>query len=150
MIRVIRDDGTEILLNTDIILDVTTGPEKNARIHLSNGEILDVKTPVFDVITKIKAYWAGYKQEVREFENPGGDKKDKDRKQKDRDKDRDQSRDKDKDKNKDKDRDQSRDKSKDRDKDKFRSGGRDSKRSSPRDKDRSRDRRSGSEKGSRS
>jgi len=57
MIRLIRQDGVEILLNVDIIKSIRgTGPTV---ITLANGEKLEVKNHSRDITEKIKAYKAG-------------------------------------------------------------------------------------------
>ena len=57
MIRLIRQDGVEILLNVDIIKSIQgMGPTV---ISLSNGEKLEVKNHPRDITEKIKAYKAG-------------------------------------------------------------------------------------------
>ena len=57
MIRLIRQDGVEILLNVDIIKSIQgMGP---TIITHANGEKLEVKNHPGDITEKIKAYKAG-------------------------------------------------------------------------------------------
>ncbi|NIM10519.1 MAG: hypothetical protein GTO45_00875 [Candidatus Aminicenantes bacterium] len=68
MIRVIRDDGVEILLNSDLVQTVEDDKERNAIITLATGEIIKAKSPAYDIVGKIKAYLQGIKQERKEYE----------------------------------------------------------------------------------
>lgn len=68
MIRLIREDGVEILLNTTVIQKVEMGEERRAVITLTDGEILKVKNPVYDVTQKSKAFLKGIKEERRAYE----------------------------------------------------------------------------------
>ncbi|GEM_PF-1711419 len=68
MIRVIRDDGIEILLNTKLIEKVEEDEKFKAVITLSTGEKIKVKTPVYDVIQKAKAYHYGISEERSEYD----------------------------------------------------------------------------------
>jgi uncharacterized protein YlzI (FlbEa/FlbD family) len=68
MIRVIREDGMEILLNTSVIEKVESTRERRGIITLGSGERIKVKTPAFDVIQKIKAAHSGLKQERRQYD----------------------------------------------------------------------------------
>jgi uncharacterized protein YlzI (FlbEa/FlbD family) len=68
MIRLIRVDGVEILLNTDHIQRVELGENRGALITLSNGEKLKVKNPVYDITQKTKAYQKGIKEERMEHD----------------------------------------------------------------------------------
>jgi uncharacterized protein YlzI (FlbEa/FlbD family) len=74
MIRVIRTDGVEILLNTDVIKTVEGSKDIPTVITLNSGEKITVKTPAYDVGQKIKAYTAGIRQERREMEKADKDK----------------------------------------------------------------------------
>jgi uncharacterized protein YlzI (FlbEa/FlbD family) len=57
MIRLIRQDGVEILLNVDTIKSIQgMGPTV---ITMTNGEKLEVKNHPRDITEKIKAYKAG-------------------------------------------------------------------------------------------
>ncbi len=78
MIRVIRIDGTEILINTDTIEKVVGDEENRAIITLTSGETLKVKNQVYDVTTKVKAYIKGISEERKGTEKP---KKDKEKKE---------------------------------------------------------------------
>lgn len=68
MIRLIRLDGVEILLNTTVIQKVEMSEERQAVITLTDGEILKVKNPVYDVTQKSKAFLKGIKEERRAYE----------------------------------------------------------------------------------
>jgi len=68
MIRIIREDGIEILLNTNSIQKVRSGGFRRAVITLSNGESFAVKTTAYDVLEKIKAYRSGIHEERRQYE----------------------------------------------------------------------------------
>lgn len=69
MIRVIRTDGLEILLNADLIKTI----ERNAHttITLTTGEIIAVKNEVDDVIVKIRAARIGIDEENKAHERVG-------------------------------------------------------------------------------
>jgi len=90
MIRLIREDGIEILLNTETIQQVGLGEERGAIITLKNGEILKVKNPVYDIVQKTKAYTKGLRDERREYDKKMGidttskDKPEKERHEKER------------------------------------------------------------------
>lgn len=60
MIRLIRKDGVEILLNVDMIQTIDGDGE--TVIHLHNGEMLRVKNHPRDITEKIRAYRLGIKQ----------------------------------------------------------------------------------------
>lgn len=66
MIRVIRADGVEILLNTLHIDRVEGSKDTPTIITLDNGEKIEVKTPAYDVVHKIKSFRFGISQERRE------------------------------------------------------------------------------------
>lgn len=68
MIRLHREDGVEILLNTTAIQKVEMSEERQAVITLTDGEILKVKNPVYDVTQKAKAFLKGIKEERRAYE----------------------------------------------------------------------------------
>lgn len=68
MIRVIRDDGVEILLNSDLVQLVEDDKDRNAIITLATGEIIKAKSPAYDIVGKIKAYLQGIKQERKEYD----------------------------------------------------------------------------------
>ncbi|UCH92973.1 MAG: flagellar FlbD family protein [Candidatus Aminicenantes bacterium] len=68
MIRLIREDGIEILLNTAYIQQVGSDENRRAVITLTNGEVLKVKNPAYDVTQKTKAYLKGLKEERKEYE----------------------------------------------------------------------------------
>ncbi len=63
MIRLMRKDGVEILLNTEKIKRIEEGP--CSKIILIDDEVLLVKNSAFDISTKIKAAEAGIKEEQR-------------------------------------------------------------------------------------
>ncbi len=118
MIRVIRQDGIEILLNTDLIETIEEGENKTSLIKLTTGDIIHAKSPAWDISQKAKAYIRGIMQEEREFERG----KDKDKSPKD--KEVDNQKDKEKEKPREKpnfekrDRPQDKDKPRDRDREK--------------------------------
>jgi len=66
MIRLFRLDGTEFLLNVDLISLVESTPD--TVITLLSGEKIAVKNTHADVVTKIKAFRMGYNEENRETE----------------------------------------------------------------------------------
>ena len=68
MIRVIREDGIEILLNTNVIEAVEDNKDRKAVIKLGTGETIIARTPAYDIIGKIKAYYQGIKDERAEYE----------------------------------------------------------------------------------
>lgn len=67
MIRLIRFDGVEILLNEEMIQSIESTPD--TIIILSSGEEIKVKNPVSDVSQKIQA------AETRFSDNQNGEKK---------------------------------------------------------------------------
>lgn len=69
MIRVIRTDGLEILLNADLIKTI----ERNAHttITLTTGEKIAVKNEMDDVIIKIRAARIGIDEENKAHELVG-------------------------------------------------------------------------------
>jgi uncharacterized protein YlzI (FlbEa/FlbD family) len=110
MIRVIRTDGVEILLNSDLIKTIEGDKDKTTIITLTNDEKISVKTPAYDVSQKVKAFITGISEEQR-----GPTKQDKEY---------------DKEKAKEKDADKEKGKDRGRDKDKFKKY-----KSKPRDRD---------------
>jgi len=66
MIRLYRLDGTEFLLNVNLIARVEAMPE--TVITLLSGEIVKVKNTMTDVTVKIKASRMGIEEESRESE----------------------------------------------------------------------------------
>jgi uncharacterized protein YlzI (FlbEa/FlbD family) len=68
MIRLCRVDGVEILLNTTLIQKVEMDEERRAVITLTDGEVVKVKNPVYDVTQKAKAFLKGIKEERRAYE----------------------------------------------------------------------------------
>ena len=66
MIRLFRLDGTEFLLNVDLISQVESTP--GTVITLLSGEKIPVKNSNSDVVTKIKASRLGHDEENREME----------------------------------------------------------------------------------
>lgn len=64
MIRLYRLDGTEFLLNVDLISQVDSTPA--TVITLLSGEKIEVKNSITDVITKIKAGRQGIVEENRD------------------------------------------------------------------------------------
>ena len=63
MIRLFRQDGLEFMLNIDLIKDIKDDPA--TVITLSNGEKIEVKNTLTDVLTKIKACRIGKEDENR-------------------------------------------------------------------------------------
>lgn len=68
MIRVIREDGIEILLNANLIQRIEEDTRRKAIIYLESGESVKIKTNVGDVIQKIKAFRQGLGEERREYD----------------------------------------------------------------------------------
>lgn len=66
MIRLYRLDGTEFLLNVDLVSQVESAPE--TVITLIDGEKIVVKNTHTDVVTKIKASRIGHNDENRDSE----------------------------------------------------------------------------------
>lgn len=63
MIRLIRIDGQEILLNADQIHSILPQPEGETKIRLLDGEELRVKNHHADITTKIEAWILGRREE---------------------------------------------------------------------------------------
>lgn len=63
MIRLFRQDGLEFMLNIDLIKDINADP--TTVITLLNGEKIQVKNTLTDVLTKIKACQIGKEDENR-------------------------------------------------------------------------------------
>jgi len=75
MIRLIRSDGIEILLNVEQIRKVDGTP---TTITLTDGETLTVKNHLNDVLTKVHAHQLGLNQEHQsdgDDEQPDHDKR---------------------------------------------------------------------------
>jgi len=66
MIRLYRLDGTEFLLNVDLIRQVESTPD--TVITLLSGETIKVKNSHTDVVTKIKATRMGHDVETHDTE----------------------------------------------------------------------------------
>ena len=66
MIRLIRADGVEILLNSDLIKSIEENEETD--IILTNEEKIKVKNTKKDILLKIKAYKIGSSEERRDPE----------------------------------------------------------------------------------
>ena len=66
MIRLIRTDGQEILLNADWIKSIENNSPTT--ITLTTGEKITVKNEIDDVITKLRAARSGLEQEREEYE----------------------------------------------------------------------------------
>jgi len=64
MIRLIRDDGMEILLNADQIHSMSPHPDGGTRIRLLDGEELMVKNHHGDITTKIEAWIWGRRDDA--------------------------------------------------------------------------------------
>ena len=67
MIRLIRKDGIEILLNVNMIRSIESDHETVINLH--NGERLVVKNHPMDITEKIRAYRLGLKQTESENKN---------------------------------------------------------------------------------
>ena len=63
MIRLIREDGLEILLNADQIHSLSSRTEGSTLIRLLDGEELLVKNHHGDITTKIEAWLEGRRSE---------------------------------------------------------------------------------------
>ena len=70
MIRLIREDGLEILLNADQIHSLAPRPDGRTGIRLLDGEELVVKNHHGDITTKIEAWIAGRNSEDARRNNP--------------------------------------------------------------------------------
>jgi uncharacterized protein YlzI (FlbEa/FlbD family) len=66
MIRLFRHDGLEIMLNIDMIKDISAGPP--TMLTLTDGEKIEVKNTQSDVLMKIRACRKGREDEGCEFE----------------------------------------------------------------------------------
>jgi uncharacterized protein YlzI (FlbEa/FlbD family) len=66
MIRLFRLDGLELMLNVDVIKDIKPGHP--TVLTLLNGEKIEVKNSLTDVLTKIRAHRKGVEDESREFD----------------------------------------------------------------------------------
>jgi len=66
MIRLFRLDGLELMLNVDLIKDVQASHPMV--ITLVNGEKIQVKNTLTDILTKIRAHRIGIEDENREFD----------------------------------------------------------------------------------
>ena len=66
MIRLIRKDGVEILLNTDAIQ--SANDKDGTVITMVDGEKLEVKNTLYDVAQKTKAFVKGIKQERKDYD----------------------------------------------------------------------------------
>jgi len=66
MIRLIRTDRQEILLNADWIKSIENNSPTT--ITLTTGEKITVKNEIDDVITKLRAARSGLEQERKEYE----------------------------------------------------------------------------------
>jgi uncharacterized protein YlzI (FlbEa/FlbD family) len=73
MIRLIRKDGMEILLNVDSIRKVETTPE--TVITFVNGEKVEVKNSGGDILQKIDAYRIGLSEKAVTPEEEAAEKK---------------------------------------------------------------------------
>lgn len=65
MIKLIREDGVEFLLNSDFIEKIEDGPY--TVITLKNGEELKVKNSQYNIIEKIKACITGRREDKDNF-----------------------------------------------------------------------------------
>ncbi len=73
MIRLIRKDGIEILLNVNMIRSIESNTD--TVIILNDGERLAVKNHPTDITEKIRAYWMGIKQAENEGKKEPKEKK---------------------------------------------------------------------------
>lgn len=85
MIRVIRTDGMEILLNSSLIEDLGMTPENTTVVTLGTGEQIYVKNTPADILQKIDAYRYGM-AEARKEEDRERKKKEELEKEKEREK----------------------------------------------------------------
>jgi len=65
MIKLIREDGIEFLLNSNLIEKIENGVY--TVITLTGGEELRVKNSQYDIIEKIKAYMTGIREDRDNF-----------------------------------------------------------------------------------
>jgi len=65
MIKLIREDGVEFLLNSDLVEKIENGIY--TIITLEGGEELRVKNSKYDIIEKIKSYMTGIKEDRDDF-----------------------------------------------------------------------------------
>lgn len=73
MIRVIRNDGMEILLNTELIKSVEKTPE--TVVTLNTGDRVLLKSSLGDVMQKIDASRLGVREEERKERKKKTEKK---------------------------------------------------------------------------
>lgn len=91
MIRVIRVDGMEILLNSALIENLGLTPENLTEVTMGTGEKIIVKNTPADILQKIDAYRFGM-AEARREEDRERKKKEELEKEKEREKDREKER----------------------------------------------------------
>jgi uncharacterized protein YlzI (FlbEa/FlbD family) len=96
MIRVIRTDGMEILLNSSLIEDLGMTPDNTTVVTLGTGEQIYIKNTPADILQKIDAYKFGMAEERRE--------EDRERKKKQEELEREREKEKNKERNKEKER----------------------------------------------
>ena len=77
MIRLFRLDGLELMLNVNLIKEIKAGHP--TVLTLVNGETIEVKNTLTDVLTKIRAHRKGIEDENRELD-PGRNARDGDKK----------------------------------------------------------------------
>ncbi len=65
MIKLIREDGVEFLLNSDLVEKIENGIY--TIITLKGGEELRVKNSQYDITEKIKSYMAGIREDRDNF-----------------------------------------------------------------------------------
>ena len=63
MIRLIRIDGMEVLLNPDLVHTLKDHPELGTLIRFQDGEVVHVKNSQADITTKIRASVQGKRDE---------------------------------------------------------------------------------------
>lgn len=65
MIRLIRIDGTEVLLNTELVHSFSEHPDTGTLIRFRDGEEIHVKNSLSDITTKIRAWTQGLRNETQ-------------------------------------------------------------------------------------
>ncbi|MBN2346469.1 MAG: flagellar FlbD family protein [Candidatus Aminicenantes bacterium] len=73
MIRLFRHDGLELMLNVDMIKEIHAGPP--TVLILIDGERIQVKNKLGDVMIKIRAWRQGLEAEDNEFDPEARHKK---------------------------------------------------------------------------
>ncbi len=68
MIRVIRSDGQEILLNVNLIQNLVPVPKNGTVVKLATGEDVSIKNQYKDIVQKMQAYRTGLSDARRQEE----------------------------------------------------------------------------------